>query len=141
MSRLVLDRPPRLPVTVPLVRDETIDSYLFRLARANHLEPAEVDAYLGKRTSTSQRFERLAAIIEPPPTPAAGGGRGAPPSAPFPYTGAPNLPRSDLPALARLQLKQIRDDARRMSAGGTVARAHWDDLASRVDDILEAKRK
>jgi hypothetical protein len=66
MSRLVLDRPSRLPVTVPLVRDETIDSYLFRLARANHLEPAEVDAYLGKRTSTSQRFERLAAITGHP---------------------------------------------------------------------------
>jgi hypothetical protein len=53
-------------VAVPLVRDETIHSYLFRLARANHLEPAEVDAYLGKPASPSQRFERLAAITGHP---------------------------------------------------------------------------
>lgn len=132
---------------------------LGRMAEAESVDPAnayplveylsdlKADVFNGASPDANRRMlqrvyvERLAAIIEPPPTPAAGGGRGAPPSAPFPYTGAPNLPRSDLPALARLQLKQIRDDARRMSAGGTVARAHWDDLASRVDDVLEAKRK
>jgi len=48
-----------------------------------------------------------------------------------------------LPALARAQLRQIRDEARR--AGGTstgaVVRAHWQDIADRVDDVLEAKRR
>lgn len=32
--------PRRLPVPVPLVPAETLDSYLARLATANHLEPA-----------------------------------------------------------------------------------------------------
>lgn len=89
-------------------------------------------------------IERLNAIINPPAAPAAAQGGGAPAGfTPFPYSAAPNVPRSDLPALARLQLKQIRDEARRntATAAGAVAKAHWDDLASRVDDILEAKRR
>jgi hypothetical protein len=60
-----------------------------------------------------------------------------------PFVAAPNLSRSDLPALARAQLRQIRDDARRgaASAPNAVARAHWQDIVDRVDDVLEAKHR
>ncbi|HEX8942625.1 MAG TPA: zinc-dependent metalloprotease [Gemmatimonadaceae bacterium] len=91
--------------------------------------------------------ERLAAIVNPPapPTPPAGAAAAGPqpPAALPPFVGAPNLSRSDLPALARAQLRQIRDDARRgaASAQTAVARAHWQDIVDRVDDVLEAKRR
>jgi hypothetical protein len=91
--------------------------------------------------------ERLAAIVNPPPlpTPTAGAAPPTPQPAftPPPFVGAPNLTRSDLPALARAQLRQIRDDARRgaASAQSAVARAHWQDIVDRVDDVLEAKRR
>ena len=90
--------------------------------------------------------ERLAAIINPPPPPAPNPAAGfpvGPPTPPPPFVAAPNVPRSDLPALARAQLRQIRDDARRSatSSAGAVSRAHWQDIADRVDDVLEAKRR
>jgi hypothetical protein len=91
--------------------------------------------------------ERLGAIVNPPPppTPPAGAGPAAPQPtvAPPPFVGAPNLMRSDVPALARAQLRQIRDDARRgaATAQSPVARAHWQDIVDRVDDVLEAKRR
>jgi hypothetical protein len=90
-------------------------------------------------------IERLAAIVNPPaaPTPVPG----AAPAPAFvlpPFVAPPNVPRSDLPALARAQLRQIRDDARRGAAVGSesaVTRAHWQDIVDRVDDVLDAKRK
>jgi hypothetical protein len=91
--------------------------------------------------------ERLAAIVNPPPPPTLTAGAAPPtpqpPVALPPFVGAPNLTRSDLPALARAQLRQIRDDARRgaASAQSAVARAHWQDIVDRVDDVLEAKRR
>jgi hypothetical protein len=99
-----------------------------------------------RRTLQRVYVERLAAIINPPPPPPQIPG-GAPPQAapvaPSPFIVAPNLPRSDLPALARAQLRQIRDDARRNAgtAAGAVVRAHWMDIVDRVDDVLEAKRR
>jgi hypothetical protein len=48
------------------------------------------------------------------------------------------VPRSDLPALARSQLRAIQADARR-AAGTTpagVVRAHWQDVADRVERVL-----
>jgi len=93
-------------------------------------------------------IERLALTINPPLPPAPNPGAvpavppQGPPQTPSPFIGAPNLPRSDIPALARAQLRQIRDEARRAaSAGGAVSRAHWQDIVDRVDDVLEAKRR
>jgi hypothetical protein len=91
-------------------------------------------------------IERLAAIINPPPPPAANPAAAppqGPPTTPPPFVAAPNVPRSDLPALARAQLRQIRDEARRAAgtSAGAVVRAHWQDIADRVDDVLEAKRR
>jgi hypothetical protein len=142
---------------------------LGRLAEAEQIDP--VDAYplaefladlksdvwgapgAGTAPDANRRMlqrvyvERLAAIVNPPPppTPTAGAALPTPQPAftPPPFAGAPNLTRSDLPALARAQLRQIRDDARRGAAGAqnAVARAHWQDIVDRVDDVLEAKRR
>jgi hypothetical protein len=88
--------------------------------------------------------ERLGVIVNPPPTPATPPVCSAePPPPPPPFVVAPNVPRSDLPAMARMQLRQIREEARRgvTSSTSAVARAHWQDIADRVDDILEAKKR
>jgi hypothetical protein len=89
--------------------------------------------------------ERLAVIINPPPPPTVPAGTfstGAPAN-PIPFVTPPNVPRSDLPAMARAQLRQIRDDAKRMStvATGVVAKAHWQDIADRVDEALEPRKR
>lgn len=89
-------------------------------------------------------LERLAVLVNPPvPPPAPPPGGGGPPPVPQPFTAAPNVQRSDLPALARSQLRTIRDQARRgaASASGTVPRAHWQDVVDRVDAVLEVKRE
>ncbi len=89
---------------------------------------------------------RLDALINPPAAgaaapgggPGGGGGGGAPPRV-FPFVTAPNVPLSDLPALARAQLREIQRDARVQSAAAPTAgeRAHWADIADRVQQSLE----
>ena len=57
----------RLPVWVPLVRAETLDSYLGRLATANHLDPGQLRAHLGMRTRRAPPdLDRLAAMTGHP---------------------------------------------------------------------------
>ena len=141
---------------------------LGRLADAEELDPSNAyplseflsdlkgDVFNGAAPDANRRslqrvyIERLAAIINPPAAPAAapggpggGGGAGGPPQTPPPFVGAPNVPRSDLPAFARAQLRLIRDDATRNAsvAAAGVNRAHWQDIVARVDDVLEAKRR
>jgi hypothetical protein len=137
---------------------------LGRLAESEELDPANAyplaeylsdlkgDVFNGASPDANRRslqrvyVERLAAIINPPAAPAAPAGfpgAGGPPQAPPPFVGAPNVPRSDLPALARMQLRQIRDDATRNSAAAAAAvnKAHWQDLVARVDDVLETKKR
>jgi hypothetical protein len=92
--------------------------------------------------------ERLGAIIHPPappapPTPpAALGGAPAVVRTPPPFLAPPSIERSDLPALARAQLRDIQREAKAAAASGqgAFARAHWADVADRVDAILEIKR-
>lgn len=60
MAHSVTDYPRKLPVAVPLVRDETSRSYLSRLARANHLHPDKLARYLDLHEP--HRSERLAVI-------------------------------------------------------------------------------
>ncbi|MCC6928271.1 MAG: zinc-dependent metalloprotease [Gemmatimonadaceae bacterium] len=86
--------------------------------------------------------ERLEALLSPPPAPAAnpfgGGGFGGPLP---PLLAAPNVRRSDIAALARAELRAVRAKARgSASASAGVARAHWLDLADRVDEILERQK-
>jgi hypothetical protein len=105
----------------------------------------ELDA--GRRTLHRVYLERLEALISPPAPPAAagpggGGGGGAGPQQQLPFLVAPNVPRSDLPALARSQLRAVRDQARTATttAAAPMARAHWQDIADRIDAILEPRR-
>ncbi|HEX9935649.1 MAG TPA: zinc-dependent metalloprotease, partial [Longimicrobium sp.] len=86
-------------------------------------------------------LDRLAALVQPPSAgaggagSAGGGGEGPPP----PLLAPLNVPRSDLPALARSELTAIRAQARRAAALAPegVQRAHWADVAARVDEILD----
>ena len=88
-------------------------------------------------------LDRLGAIVAPPPPPsgpAAGGRQGGDP--PSPLLAPVNVQRSDLPALARSELRAVRATAaqRAASAPAGVVRAHWQDVVSRVDATLEADR-
>jgi hypothetical protein len=91
-------------------------------------------------------LERLEALISPPAAPPAGAaaqgpGGGGPPQAPPPLLGAPNVPRTDLPALARSQVRAIREDAHRAAgaAQAGLVKAHWQDIADRADEILDPR--
>jgi hypothetical protein len=126
----------------------SLSDYLGDLRRAVWGTPgssAAPDA--SRRTIQRVYLERLDALISPPPPPAAGAvgqglGGGAPPQNPGPLLAAPNVPRSDLPALARSQVRAIREEARRAAttAPAGVVRAHWQDIADRADEILEPRR-
>jgi hypothetical protein len=103
-----------------------------------------------KRTMQRVYLERLAVLVNPPAPVApgagfgGGGGGGGGQGAAAPFLGAPNVPRSDLPALARSQLRAIKAQARTAAAapGATaMARAHWQDVSDRVDVILEAAKR
>lgn len=57
----------RLPVRTPLMRTETLASYLARLATANHLDPRDLRAHLGMSTPTRPPdLDRLAAMTGHP---------------------------------------------------------------------------
>ena len=100
-----------------------------------------------RRSVQRAYLDRLGQIVNPPApaavAPGAGGRGGGPPQTPAPFTAAPNVPRSDLPALARSDLRTIQTQARAWaaSAPGTVARAHWADVSDRVTAILEPARR
>lgn len=115
---------------------------------AEYLEALRGAVFAGPPDATERALhrvhvERLAALVEPPAPPAA-----APPGAP-PQPPGPQLPpllqpvnvqRTDLPALARLQLRAIRAEARsKAAAAGGVQRAHWLDIAERAERVLEPK--
>jgi hypothetical protein len=171
-ARSILDRiGPPAGATSVTNRQAAIVSQLFdvrRLGRLQELEafdpagaypPAEYFADLknavfgpisgAARPDASRRalhrvhVERLQAIVSPPPAPAApaGAGGGAP-AQPSPLLAAPNLSRSDIAALARAQLREIRDQARQAAGAAPrgVLRAHWQDIADRIDRILDPGR-
>ncbi|HEU0055406.1 MAG TPA: zinc-dependent metalloprotease, partial [Longimicrobium sp.] len=84
-------------------------------------------------------LDRLEALVSPPAPPQGpqmmGEGGGAPPS---PLLAPLNVERSDLPALARSQLRTIRAEAQASAAATSgVQRAHWNDVVARVDAILD----
>jgi hypothetical protein len=93
----------------------------------------------GRRTLQRVYLERMDAILNPP---AASGtaqrGPGGGGQLPSPLLAPVNVSRTDIPALARAQLRAIADDARRTATSSTGAtRAHWQDVADRVARILE----
>lgn len=83
--------------------------------------------------------QRLEALISPPAAPAAGpGGFGGGQAARYtPFVSAPNVPLSDLPALARVQLRALLTEAR---VHAQRQPAHWNDIVARVEAVLDAKK-
>jgi hypothetical protein len=88
---------------------------------------------------------RLGVIVNPPavvagPAFGAPAGGAARPAAPF--LTPVNVERSDLPAVARQQLREIQRDvrARSLSAKTMIERAHWADLADRAKEILDPRK-
>ncbi|MEO7363580.1 MAG: zinc-dependent metalloprotease [Gemmatimonadaceae bacterium] len=115
---------------------------------AEYMADLKRDVFTGATLDGNRRMlqrvyvQRLEALVSPPapPTAAAGFGGGGG-GRPVPFVTAPNLMQSDLPAMARMQLREIQRQAR-ASATATTAptlRAHWADIADRVTHILEPK--
>ncbi len=80
-------------------------------------------------------LDRLAALVNPP----------TPTAAPATFPGALpplNVARTDFGAIARAELRRVQSIARAAaaSAGSSVARAHWVDLAARVEEALDVAR-
>jgi hypothetical protein len=119
-----------------------LTEYLGDLRRAVWGAPALIAPDGNRRAMQRVYLERLEALLNPPPPPAANpfgfGGPGGG-TLPSPLLAMPNVRRTDLAALARSELRTIREAARRTAAGASVGidRAHWNDVADRVDEILE----
>ncbi|HEX2191420.1 MAG TPA: zinc-dependent metalloprotease [Longimicrobiaceae bacterium] len=93
------------------------------------------------RTLQRVYLDRLGVLVNPPAAqPGADGGERSDP--PSPLLAPLNVGRSDLPALARGELRAIRAAAvaNAAAAPASVQRAHWADVAARVDEILDPRR-
>jgi hypothetical protein len=142
---------------------------LARLAESESMDPANAypaSAYMSdlrsalwggalapdanRRALQRLYLQRLAALVTPPAPAAAGaggpgGGGQQNPNAPPPpaFLLQPDVPRSDLPALARSELRAVRAQARAAAstAPNAMARAHWADVADRIDTALDTGRR
>jgi hypothetical protein len=98
-----------------------------------------------RRTLQRVYLQRLEALITPPTAPAGGagaGGFGGGQNARFtPFVTAPNVLQSDLPALARAQVRAVQREARAhaTSSSDAAQQAHWADLAERATAILDPR--
>jgi len=118
-----------------------LNEYLTDMRRAL-FNGAAPDAH--RRALQRVYLQRLEALVSPP-APAAGapgGGFGGQPQRFTPFVSAPVVPQSDLPALARAQLRAVQSDARNYgaAAASAVQKAHWADVAERVRGILEPSK-
>ncbi|WP_461413074.1 zinc-dependent metalloprotease [Gemmatimonas sp.] len=120
-----------------------LNEYLTDVRRAL-FNGAAPDAH--RRALQRVYLQRLEALVSPP-APAAGGGApgggfGGQPQRFTPFVSAPVVPQSDLPALARAQLRAVQSDARSYGAlpASAVQKAHWADVAERVRGILEPSK-
>jgi hypothetical protein len=100
-------------------------------------------AEVNRRQLQRVYLQRLDALVNPPvPVSTAAAAGASAPVRPTPFVTPPNVAQSDLPALARAQLRDIQRDARvsAVSAKSAVERAHWADIADRVGVILEPRK-
>ena len=96
----------------------------------------------GRRALQRVYLERLEALMHPPTASASTGTGGGGTQNPSALLMTPNVSRSDVPSLVLSQLRQIRDDSRRLASqsGQGVIRAHHQDIARRIDVILDPSR-
>jgi hypothetical protein len=119
-----------------------VDEYLDDLRSLVWREVAATARDPYRRALQRVHVARLSALLVDPPAPAAapagGGGGGGP------QGGAPafNVGASDLRALARNQLTDLRTSVRSAQARSTdrVAQAHLQDIAERITAALEPNR-
>jgi hypothetical protein len=119
--------------------------YLAEVKRLIWNAPAAIAPDANRRSLQRAYVARLGAIVNPPAPPPAAAAAGAPAgpvAPPGPFLAAPNLSQSDLPALARAQLRAIQSQARAAAtaAANPVLKAHWSDIADRIGEILEPRR-
>jgi hypothetical protein len=120
------------------------DEYLSDLRRAVFEGPGVGTAPDAAQRAMQRVFlERLDAIINPPapaPAPAAPGGGGGQQLPPL--LALPNVPRSDLPALARQTARAVSTFAVRQAATARtlLLRSHWEDVSARVSRMLDPRR-
>ncbi|MGH7520339.1 MAG: zinc-dependent metalloprotease [Gemmatimonadales bacterium] len=119
-------------------------SYLTDLRRALwEVGSTELEQDAGRRALQRVYIERLGAIVAPPEQPAAapGGGSGGGTEPPSPLLAPLTVQRGDVPALARNELQTVLTLARGAAAAAPpgVRRAHWADVAARIDRILNPR--
>jgi hypothetical protein len=122
-----------------------VSEYMAEVKRLIWQTPQGLAPDANRRALQRAYVVRLAAIVNPTaPAPAAAGAAPAPgpPAPPGPFLAPVNLAQSDLPALARAQLRAIQQSAKAAAAAATtpVLKAHWSDIADRVTDVLEPRR-
>jgi uncharacterized protein DUF4953/uncharacterized protein DUF5117/uncharacterized protein DUF5118 len=130
------------------VKAYPLAEYMADVKRAIWSGPLAITPDANRRALQRAYVARLGAIVSPPaPAPAAAPAAAPAPAAPAPPPGpflAPvNLSQSDLPALARAQLRAIQAQARTESAAATTGtlKAHWSDIADRVAEILDVRKQ
>jgi hypothetical protein len=119
-----------------------VADYMSEVKRMIWQTPQGMAPDANRRALQRAYVARLGAIVNPPAAPAAApAAGGAAPAPPAPFLAPVNLAQSDLPALARAQLRAIHSLAKAAAVATTSAtlKAHWADVADRVSEILDKK--
>jgi hypothetical protein len=124
-----------------------VADYLSEVKRVIWQTPEGITPDANRRALQRAYIARLAAIVNPPaPAAAAPAAAAAAPAAPAPpsnpFQPPANLAQTDLPALARAQLRALEAAAKSAAttAKTSVLVAHWADIADRITEVLEPRR-
>ncbi len=117
--------------------------FMADVKRAIWNTPQAITPDANRRALHRAYVARLGSIVSPPPAPAPAGAAApaGPAQPPAPFMAPVVLAQSDLPALARAQLRAIQVQARGAAATATnaVIKAHWQDIVDRVAEVLNPK--
>lgn len=120
-----------------------VSEYIADVKRMIWQTPQGMAPDTNRRALQRAYVARLGAIVNPPPTPpAAATASQGPATPPTPFLAPVNLAQSDLPALARAQLRAIQSLAKAGAASTSSAmlKAHWLDVSDRISEILDARK-
>jgi hypothetical protein len=123
-----------------------VAEYLAEMKRLIWQTPQGLTPDANRRALQRAYIARLAAIVNPPApapaAPAAAGEAPAAPAPPTPFQPPANLAQTDLPALARAQLRALQTAAKTEAATAktSVLIAHWTDIADRIAEVLDPRR-